>query len=220
MSFLKADKLLTEKHRWMLGLFQVLAHTGDESVVQTAGTAQVIDQCVQLLDAHHLPFGMEVKALVAAGKLVGCTEAATLLQNHIRELVQSDLLHKVGNGDILALQKVADVVASVCPADPQLASNLLKEGACQELQSAYEGRQDLPNMSMVQLAVKSLKRFGGPKATLREMCTVCGMTTGGAVELMWCERCRAALYCGRNCQAKHWPSHKRECKGKADMPQR
>jgi hypothetical protein len=51
----------------------------------------------------------------------------------------------------------------------------------------------------------------GPGLQLR--CDGCGQT---AVELKKCSRCRAAAYCSRECQVRHWREggHKRECKPK------
>ena len=42
-----------------------------------------------------------------------------------------------------------------------------------------------------------------------DVCTGCGKH---AVGLRACARCRAARYCSRECQAAHWPQHKRECR--------
>jgi len=31
-------------------------------------------------------------------------------------------------------------------------------------------------------------------------------------KLLWCAKCRKALYCSQVCQLAHWPEHKMECK--------
>ena len=41
------------------------------------------------------------------------------------------------------------------------------------------------------------------------ICNGCGQH---AVGLRACARCRTAHYCSRECQAAHWPQHKRECR--------
>lgn len=46
-------------------------------------------------------------------------------------------------------------------------------------------------------------------AVIRSTCAGCNKT---AVGLRACARCKAAFYCSRECQAKAWPQHKRECR--------
>ncbi len=42
----------------------------------------------------------------------------------------------------------------------------------------------------------------------RSVCTTCG----GATTAKWsCSTCFKARYCGAECQAKHWPTHKKTC---------
>lgn len=44
-------------------------------------------------------------------------------------------------------------------------------------------------------------------------CAQCGVVKGeGCVKLLECSGCRNVLYCGRKCQATHWPIHKRVCR--------
>ena len=40
-------------------------------------------------------------------------------------------------------------------------------------------------------------------------------TAGGRVALKPCSRCKAVVYCGRECQAAHWKAggHRAVCKG-------
>ena len=42
---------------------------------------------------------------------------------------------------------------------------------------------------------------------MARVCVQCG-----AVPLSQCSRCKAAYYCGVECQRKHWKSHKDVCK--------
>ncbi|XP_065911531.1 uncharacterized protein [Dysidea avara] len=42
----------------------------------------------------------------------------------------------------------------------------------------------------------------------RDKCSYCGQS---AVDLKKCSRCRSVQYCGRDCQKKHWTSHKPDC---------
>ena len=48
-------------------------------------------------------------------------------------------------------------------------------------------------------------------------CAHCGSaeTAGGSVALKPCSRCKAVVYCGRECQAAHWKAggHRAVCKG-------
>ena len=39
-------------------------------------------------------------------------------------------------------------------------------------------------------------------------CAACGIVTDGRLK---CSACRRAIYCGRACQATHWPTHKACC---------
>lgn len=42
-----------------------------------------------------------------------------------------------------------------------------------------------------------------------KICATCGKE---GEKLPKCERCRSVRYCGRSCQAQHWPTHKLVCK--------
>ncbi len=50
----------------------------------------------------------------------------------------------------------------------------------------------------------------GPRPS-RKVCSMCGAASEKPLQV--CTRCRGARYCGRTCQAAHWPVHKRECRG-------
>jgi len=43
----------------------------------------------------------------------------------------------------------------------------------------------------------------------------CGMTVGNA---KFCGKCKAVLYCGKDCQTMDWPEHKARCKKPKDTP--
>jgi hypothetical protein len=45
----------------------------------------------------------------------------------------------------------------------------------------------------------------------RKVCCMCGAASEKALQV--CMRCRSARYCGRTCQAAHWPVHKTQCRG-------
>jgi hypothetical protein len=47
----------------------------------------------------------------------------------------------------------------------------------------------------------------------RRVCSMCGAVSQQKLQV--CTRCRRAAYCGRECQAAHWPVHKSECRGVA-----
>eukprot|EP00884_Botryococcus_braunii_P001215 jgi/Botrbrau1/11094/Bobra.0219s0004.1 len=53
-----------------------------------------------------------------------------------------------------------------------------------------------------------------PRRKKVSACATCGKAGGGSVKLRECSKCRAVLYCGRDCQWTHWPAHKRVCKPK------
>ncbi|PRW56672.1 SET and MYND domain-containing protein [Chlorella sorokiniana] len=48
----------------------------------------------------------------------------------------------------------------------------------------------------------------------RHVCSGCGRQ---AIGLRRCARCKQAAYCSRECQVRHWPQHKRECKSKTNI---
>jgi hypothetical protein len=45
----------------------------------------------------------------------------------------------------------------------------------------------------------------------KKVCSMCGAASHKHLQV--CSRCRGPRYCGRTCQAAHWPVHKRECRG-------
>ena len=56
-----------------------------------------------------------------------------------------------------------------------------------------------------------------PAASSSHTCAQCGAaeTAGGSVALKPCSRCKAVVYCSRECHATHWKAggHKAVCKG-------
>lgn len=55
------------------------------------------------------------------------------------------------------------------------------------------------------------------ESAVKQLCACCGRLLR---KNLWCTGCersdgrRAVAYCGRECQLKDWPTHKRECKGR------
>ncbi|NBU20135.1 zinc finger MYND domain-containing protein [bacterium] len=47
-------------------------------------------------------------------------------------------------------------------------------------------------------------------ASLKEL-SVCPICFKTSVKLFNCARCKKTFYCGRDCQLKHWPEHKKNC---------
>ena len=56
-----------------------------------------------------------------------------------------------------------------------------------------------------------------PSPSSRTCCANCAIseTAGSSVSLKPCSRCKAVVYCGRECQAAHWKAggHRAVCKG-------
>jgi hypothetical protein len=50
--------------------------------------------------------------------------------------------------------------------------------------------------------------------TMTNCCADCGKE-GGGVSLKVCKSCMTVKYCNAECQKKHWPKHKKECKLRA-----
>jgi len=44
-----------------------------------------------------------------------------------------------------------------------------------------------------------------------EICNECGKKSKDGKSLQECSRCHRVAYCNRNCQSKHWPTHKQNC---------
>jgi hypothetical protein len=47
------------------------------------------------------------------------------------------------------------------------------------------------------------------EAAARKRCAVCGIPLA---DVKQCGGCRKVAYCSRECQRKHWPQHKEECR--------
>lgn len=102
-------------------------------------------------------------------------------------------------------------------------SRLLPDGWLTAERAGFQlGQTLLPSvLARAQLGRKSSRSVAAHaefKRTLGQMrgelnthleCPGCGEQ---AVALRACSRCRTARYCSRECQAAHWPQHKRECK--------
>jgi TPR repeat protein len=59
------------------------------------------------------------------------------------------------------------------------------------------------------------KQYQAAPVTQPLTCANCGIAgTAGGGALKPCSRCKAVVYCGKECQAKHWKTrgHKAECK--------
>jgi ankyrin repeat protein len=54
------------------------------------------------------------------------------------------------------------------------------------------------------------------RCLVRRQCTCCGCGAQNGVKLKPCPRCKGPLYCGKECQSKHWElSHKKSCSSRA-----
>lgn len=51
-------------------------------------------------------------------------------------------------------------------------------------------------------------RYSKSEAT---RCMACGSLSAAEVKLLTCSRCRGAFYCNKDCQKKHWATHKPTC---------
>jgi hypothetical protein len=75
------------------------------------------------------------------------------------------------------------------------------------------GRQKLPRSGPSAPEASPSGSLPHPTAlrSSRRMCSMCGAVSQRRFQV--CMRCRRAAYCGRDCQAAHWPVHKSECRG-------
>jgi hypothetical protein len=48
----------------------------------------------------------------------------------------------------------------------------------------------------------------------KKICSRCGIKESPCNPLSRCNKCKRALYCGKDCQTKDWELHKRYCEGK------
>jgi hypothetical protein len=71
--------------------------------------------------------------------------------------------------------------------------------------------KQLNNVATPKNIKAALKASGKASSTEQVLgCASCGIVTG---ELKRCGRCKAVVYCGPECQRKHWSSHKSVCTG-------
>jgi hypothetical protein len=81
------------------------------------------------------------------------------------------------------------------------------EDASADAKGCQEPPQSGPGMPGVDAGQPSLHaRVRRPS---RRVCSLCGARSEQKLQV--CTRCRRAAYCGRDCQAAHWPVHKSEC---------
>ena len=51
-----------------------------------------------------------------------------------------------------------------------------------------------------------------PEENVARQCAACGAAVGGRRQGYYrCSQCETAVYCGTECQAEHWPTHRGEC---------
>eukprot|EP01091_Cochliopodium_minus_P019897 TRINITY_DN8515_c0_g1_i1.p1 TRINITY_DN8515_c0_g1~~TRINITY_DN8515_c0_g1_i1.p1 ORF type:complete len:365 (-),score=69.58 TRINITY_DN8515_c0_g1_i1:76-1170(-) len=51
-----------------------------------------------------------------------------------------------------------------------------------------------------------------PNITAQKKCKVCDVVETLTLKMKSCSRCKKVSYCSKECQLKHWPEHKKECK--------
>jgi hypothetical protein len=75
------------------------------------------------------------------------------------------------------------------------------------------GQQELPQSGggTPEVAAAQASPHAKVRRPSRRVCSMCGVTLEHKLRV--CTRCRTAAYCGRECQAAHWPVHKIECRG-------
>eukprot|EP00884_Botryococcus_braunii_P018199 jgi/Botrbrau1/5062/Bobra.37_1s0027.1 len=64
---------------------------------------------------------------------------------------------------------------------------------------------------------KSRPKGARDKSSRAHKCAYCGVPNGAGFKLQQCQACKSALYCGRGCQRKHWPTHKGPCRAHQDQ---
>jgi hypothetical protein len=90
-----------------------------------------------------------------------------------------------------------------------------------QLESHYAGALDLLSTDRgfarlrargVSLPPLQLGQAGGRagRAATPKACSYCGALDPPGSQI--CKACRTTRYCGRDCQAKHWPEHKADCR--------
>jgi TPR repeat protein len=90
-----------------------------------------------------------------------------------------------------------------------------RKSAAQEFPGAEESALIVEGeLHKLQVEPPPTKRVS-PATPTSHTCANCGVKeTAGSVALKPCSRCKAVVYCGRECQAKHWKvgGHRTMCK--------
>jgi hypothetical protein len=79
--------------------------------------------------------------------------------------------------------------------------------------AAALGRHNPPlsGAGMPETAAADTARHARVRRPSRRVCVMCGTVSKQRFQV--CTRCRTAAYCGKDCQAAHWPVHKGQCRG-------
>jgi hypothetical protein len=119
--------------------------------------------------------------------------------------------------------RTPEVAPTRCPGSPEAVTTLSTRtpeahpppspGTPDAASADGGGQQELPQSGRGTPEVAAAQ--ASPHAKVwrpsRRLCAMCGARSEQKLQV--CTRCRRAAYCGRECQAAHWPLHKSECRG-------
>lgn len=105
------------QHGLLMGLFQVLAYSADDGLINEAVAGGLLPSCGDLLRTRSLPPAMQPAALVAARKLAYFPAAPTELRELVVQPLLKGLASTLRGHNPAALRDAADLVMMACPAD-------------------------------------------------------------------------------------------------------
>ena len=92
-----------------------------------------------------------------------------------------------------------------------------------ELLLCWQRQTELP-APVVQLVLAAMWEARLPEMILKEKgkgkCAQCGISGGAEFKSYRCSRCKSVFYCGRQCQKRHWQTHKATCRKKAEKTEK
>lgn len=86
---------------------------------------------------------------------------------------------------------------------------------CLSFSSSFELNLSRPSRCRYHSLIQNLSSTSFTMSSVSDTtpCKVCQKTSGPETKLSTCAKCKVPTYCGRDCQAKNWPAHKRYCGG-------
>lgn len=186
----------------------------------------VLDSCISIVDPNNC---MALLSFLSSDKIRLIKRQSTTKELHFWHFFLTSMLgndSKVLHGPSCKFRKCKKNLAS--NEQPKLYCQCalgknLPASFCKEFPEVYEyfysvpipifsGSFDTHSDAMSE----AYKVFGNPKADNKHRCMQCKKEepTDKKKKLLVCGKCKSARYCSKECQLKHWPTHKVTCQSK------